>query len=525
MSLFDQKKGGQPEASGRDCLQKSLQDNLLLLKVTLGESTDVIIREIRIGREGIPAGILYTDGLTDTASLQKFLLETLMIELPEIEEREGGSPDECFLSELKERILTVGEVEESGSVSSLLGSLLSGDTLLLVDGYAAGLVIPNRKWAERAVTEPNSQTVVRGPRDSFSENIRVNSALIRRRVKDPNLWNESRKIGTRTETNVELMYIHGLIEERVLDELRKRLDLIEIDGILESGYIEEFIQDTDYTMFPTIYNTERPDAVAANLLEGRIAILVDGSPFVLIVPALFTQFFQSSEDYYQRVLFSSFIRILRYVSFGIAMLLPAFYIAITTFHPNMLPPPLLISLAAQREGVPFPAFIEALIMELAFEILREAGLRMPRNVGSAISIVGAMVIGTAAVEAGIISAAMVIVVSLTAIANFVSPVYDLGFTVRMLRFGFMILAGCFGFYGIMIGLIVTILHLCSLRSFGVPYMSPLSPFNWSGQKDTMIRGPIPRMYRRPRLIGKANPTRQQPAVAEESSPDNSESKR
>ncbi|MET3576145.1 spore germination protein [Bhargavaea ullalensis] len=523
--MTDRKQDASAVDSGRDRLQKSLQENLLLLKVTLGESSDIVCREVAIGREGIPAGILYTDGLTDTASLQDFLLETLMIDLPEIEVREGGQPDAAFLEELKERILTVAEVQESDTVSSLLDSLLSGDTLLLVDGFAAGLVIPNRKWAERQVTEPNSQTVVRGPRDSFTENIRVNTALIRRRLKDPNLWNESRKVGTRSGTEVELMYIHGLVEESVLDELRRRLDLIKIDGILSSGYIEEFIQDTDYTMFPTIYNTERPDAVAANLLEGRIAILVDGTPFVLIVPALFVQFFQSPEDYYQRVLFSSFIRLLRYASFWIAMLLPAFYIAITTFHPNMLPPPLLISLAAQREGVPFPALMEAFIMELAFEILREAGLRMPRNIGSAISIVGAMVIGTAAVEAGIISAAMVIVVSLTAIANFVSPVYDLGFTVRIMRFGFMIIAGCFGFYGIMIGLILMILHMCSLRSFGVPYTSPLAPFNWSDQKDTMIRAPIPRMFRRPKLIGKANPVRQQPAVPGTPDTDNSESKR
>ena len=377
---------------------------------------------------------------------------------------------------------------------------------------------------ERGVTEPNSQTVVRGPRESFSENIRVNTALIRRRVKDPNLWIEPKTIGVRSKTSVELMYIHGVVDDQVLDELRQRLDRIDIDGILDSGHVEELIQDTGFSVFPTILNTERPDVTAAALLEGRVAILVDGSPFVLVVLALFMQFFHSPEDFTQRVGFASFVRLLRYFSAAIALLMPALFIAITTFHPNMLPPPLLISLAAQREGVPFPTFIEAMLMEIAFEILREAGLRMPRSIGSAISIVGAMVIGTAAVEAGFISAAIVIIVSITAIASFVTPVYDMGFAIRLMRFGFMVLAAVFGLFGITIGLIALVLHLCGRRSFGVPYLTPMAPFNWSGQKDAIIRLPIWMMRNRPRLISRQNPVRQQPmADAKPKPPDSGNS--
>jgi len=500
-----------------ETLGQALNDNLDTIRLTLGGSADLITREIRFGKDGsVRAGLLYTDGLTDTPSIQNFIMESLMIDRTAASEAQTGGKE--FFDLLKERVLAVGEVKETSALSPLLTALLSGDTLLLVDGYSRAFVISTRQWVERGVTEPSAQTVVRGPREGFSENIRVNTALVRRKIKDPNLWIESRTVGTRTKTAVELMYIHGIASTAVLDELRSRLDGIEIDGILESGYIEELIQDAPRSPFPTIANTERPDIVAAALLEGRVAIFVDGTPFVLLVPALFTQFFQSPEDYYQRPDIGSFLRGLRFVSSFIALLAPALFIAVTTFHHYMLPHALLISLAAQREGVPFPAFIEALIMELTFEILREAGIRMPRTIGSAISIVGAFVIGTAAVEAGIISAVIVIIVSITAIASFVLPTYDFAVSYRLLRFGFMGLAAVFGLYGIAIGLIALVLHLCSLRSFGVPYMSPIAPFSRTGMKDTFVRLPIWRMFTRPHLISRTNPVRQQDPGDEKTTP-------
>jgi len=495
-------------------LKANLQENIQIIKDSIGKSSDIIIREIRIGEEGtIKAGIIYTDGLTDTTALQNFILETLMLDFKETELQEKLSPEQNLITVLKDFAMTVGEIKELTNFEVLFTGLLSGDTIILIDGYAQGLIISNRYWVERGVTEATAQVVVRGPREGFSENLRVNTALVRRRLKDPNLWMESKVIGKRTKTNVAMMYINGIANDKIVKEVRLRLDKIDIDGILESGNIEELIQDTPYSPFPTIFNTERSDVVAAALLEGRIAILVDGTPFVLIVPALFVQFFQSSEDYYQRADIASLIRLLRFFAFTIALLAPALFIAVTTFNHVMLPPALLISLAAQREGVPFPAFVEAIIMEITFEILREAGLRMPRSIGSAMSIVGAFVIGTAAVEAGMISAAMVIVVSITAIASFVSPTYDLAISARILRFGFMAIAASFGLLGITIGLIALLLHLCSLRSFGVPYMSPLAPFNLSDQKDTFIRFPIWKMFSRPRLINQQNIVRQQDSAA------------
>lgn len=494
----------------KDALKTILQENIQILKDTLGGSTDIVFREIRIGKEGIiKAGLIYTDGLTDTISLQDFIVETLMLDIKVDELEKKVSPGQNLISVLKDFAMTVGEIKEVTTFEVLYTSLLSGDTILLVDGYAQGLIISNKQWAERGVTEPSAQTVVRGPREGFSENLRINTALVRRKLKDPNLWVESKVVGTRTKTDVAMMYINGVVNDKIVKEVHLRLDQIDIDGILESGNIEELIEDSPFSPFPTVFNTERPDVVAAALLEGRIAILVDGTPFVLIVPALFVQFFQSAEDYYQRADIASFIRLLRFVSFGIALLAPALFIAITTFHQAMLPPALLISLTAQREDVPFPAFFEAILMEFTFEILREAGVRMPRSIGSAMSIVGAFVIGTAAVEAGVISAAMVIIVSITAIASFVSPTYDIAIAVRLLRFGFMGIAAMFGLFGITVGLIALILHLCSIRSFGVPYMSPKAPFNISDQKDTFIRLPKWKMITRPRLINQQNIVRQQ----------------
>lgn len=497
------------DSNKKKALKTNLDENIQQIKQTLGNSGDIITREISIRKEEkIKVGIFYTDGLVDAKSIQDFIIEPLMSDSREIELEQKISSGQDVLHLIKEFVLPVGDIQDVVDFETLFTSLLSGNTIVLLDGYVQGLVIGMREWENRGVTEPSDQTVIRGPREGFSEALRTNTALIRRKIKDPHLWLESKKIGRVTKTDVAIMYIKGIVNDKVVEEVCTRLDRIDIDAILESGYIEELIQEETYTPFPTIYNTERPDVVAAALLEGRVAILVDGTPFVLLVPVVFGQFFQSAEDYYQRADFGTLIRLLRYVSFLIALLSPSLYIAITTFHQEMLPTPLLISLAAQREGVPFPAFIEALMMELTFEILREAGVRMPRPAGQAISIVGALVVGQAAVEAGIVSAVMVIVVAITAISSFVFPAFNMAISVRILRFILMGLAASFGLFGITVGLLVIILHLCSLRSFGVPYMSPFGPFILSDQKDTIFRLPQWGLFSRPRLISQKNVIRE-----------------
>ncbi|NHC41804.1 spore germination protein [Bacillus sp. MM2020_1] len=493
------------DAISNELLSGIFSEDLQRITKTFEKSSDVGVREFTIGNEEkTKAAIVYTDGLADTTSIQTFILDSLMIEPKQLENHKETLPGRKIFGWVKNSILTVGAIQEIRDFESLYINVLSGNTVIVIEGYKEALVASTAGWAERAVSEPASETVVRGPRESFTENIRTNTALIRRKIKDSNLLCEQKQIGRITKTTIAVMYINRIVNEKVVEEVHTRLDRIDIDGILESGYIEELIQDETFSPFPTIYNTERPDVIAAGLLEGRVAILVDGTPFVLIVPSLFIENFQVPEDYYQRADISSFLRMLRIVCFFISLLGPSFYIAATTYHQEMLPTPLLVSLAAQREGVPFPAFVEAIIMEITFEILREAGIRMPRAVGQTVSIVGALVLGQAAVEAGIVSPSMVIVVSITAISNFVFPAYNMAISIRLLRFGMMMFAASFGLYGITVGILALLLHLNSLRSFGVPYMAPFSPFIKDDIKDTIFRLPIKYLVTRPRLISQNN---------------------
>lgn len=471
------------------------------IKSTMGNSSDIVTRSFKTGKDGsIEMGIAYTDGLADKTFVQDFIIEPLMTDLRIAQLDIAVTRNANLFEVIRDFNLIGGDMKEITDLKTLYTHLLSGDTIVLVGGYSKGFAVSSRGWEGRGVQEPSSQTVVRGPKDGFSETLRTNTSLIRRRIKNTDLWIETLPVGERTQTDVAILYIKDIANEKIVDEIRNRIKKIKTDAILESGYIEEMIQDETYTIFPTIHNSERPDAASAALLEGRIVIIVDGTPFVLIAPAVFVQFFQSSEDYYQRADISTLLRLLRFFCLFLALITPSAYVAVTTFHQEMLPTRLLINLAAQREGVPFPAVIEALMMEITFEILREAGVRMPRAVGSAISIVGALVLGQAAVEAGIVSAAMVIIVSLTAISSFVCPSFNMAIAIRMLRFVFMFLAATFGLFGIIIGLIIMVAHLASLRSFGVPYLSPMAPFIAADQKDVFVRVPHWRMFTRPRLI-------------------------
>ncbi|HWO77566.1 MAG TPA: spore germination protein [Bacillus sp. (in: firmicutes)] len=488
-----------------ESIDDSLTVNLDYIRKRTGNSPDVVIRQFKIGKDlEVPIAIVYLEGLSDHTTINDFLIESIM--------QSKTLQNELTLQDafdiMKEQVIALGTVKEVLDWDNLFSTLMTGQAIILMDGKSSALSASTKGGEKRSIEEPSSQVTIRGPRDGFTESIQVNIALVRKRIHNPDLWVETMNIGKITKTTVSIMYINGIAKKKIVEEVRTRLNRINIDSILESGYIEQLIEDQTFTTFPTTYHTERPDTVAGNLLEGRIAIFVDGTPFVLIVPALFIQFFQSVEDYYGRFDISTFLRFLRILMFFISVIAPAVYIAATTFHQEMIPTPLLIAIAAQREAVPFPAFVEALIMEIAFEILREAGIRMPRAVGSAISVVGALVVGQAAVEAGIVSAAMVIIVAITAIANFATPSIAMAISARLIRFLFMVAAATFGFYGIILGIIIQVVHLCSLRSFGVPYMAPLAPMILSDNDDTIVRVPWWAFRTRPKLLTGENQIRE-----------------
>jgi spore germination protein KA len=486
----------QPNNNSVDQLQASLSVNLTTIKQKTGNSSDVVIRHLKMGMNAeIKAAIVYIEGIVDNQSIQEFLLESIMKD-----DSKEKLNQQNALDLISENMITIGNVSSVDNWNDLFLSLMAGDTIVLVDGTDQALSVSTKGGEKRSISESSTQMVVRGPKGAFTESIGTNTAMVRRIIKTPDLWTETLKVGRATKTDVAIMYIHGIANDKVVEEVRQRLHKIDIDSILESGYIEQLIEDQTMTPFPTIYNTERPDVVAGNLLEGRIAIFVDGTPFVLLAPAVFMQFFQSAEDYYARFDIATSIRLLRVFMFLISIIAPATYVAVTTFHQEMVPTTLIVAIAAQREAVPFPAFVEALVMELTFEILREAGIRLPKAIGSAVSIVGALVIGQAAVQASIVSPAMVIIVSITAIASFATPSFDMAISARLIRFLFMLGAASFGFYGIILVLLMMVVHLCSLRSFGVPYMAPFAPFIPVNMGDTVVRLPWWTLRQRPRLV-------------------------
>ena len=494
-------EGSQDDASKDNQVQQistDLQSNLDLFHARLGDSPDIVIRKLGDAAEGMNRSrqfaLMYVDGLVDCASINEMIAEITKQTEREMFKLQSS---QSFYQFLKNHALAAGGVTESDKVDKVLLSIFNGNVVVLVDGCGKTLVVDMAGGNLRSVEEPSSQTVIRGPKDGFTESLRTNTSLIRRKVKSPDLRIDAKVIGSQTQTNVAVVYLKGVAKEEIVQEIHRRLDTIQIDGILEGSYIEEFIQDAKMTVFPTMINTERPDAASAAILEGQVVIIVDGTPFVLIMPVTFFKFFQSSEDYYQRYDISTFLRMIRYISFLVSMLLPSLYIAITTFHQEMLPTTLLIGLAAQRDGVPFPALLEALLMEITFEVLREAGVRMPRVIGPAISIVGALVLGQAAVQAGLVSGAMVIVVSFTAIANFVIPAINMAIAARLTRFFLMILGATLGLFGIISGLMFLLIHMASLRSFGVPYLVPVAPMVVRNLKDIFVRAPWWKMNTRP----------------------------
>lgn len=471
-----------------------IERNLNKVRNEFGHSPDVIIRRLEVCPSiCVQIAVVYIEGLTDLRALSENLISQLT---------ETGSPNENIKRSMDHDIsqedmlqkvwttiqnkITVGAVNQAHDFSLVTSSLLAGNSVLFAEGVPQALICSTKGGKSRQISEASTQVVIRGPKDSFTESIETNFSLVRRRVRNKLLRLESIQIGSVSDTSVVMMYLQDSASVETVDRVRQKLSNIQMEAVLESGYIEKILQDPTYSPFPTVYNTERPDVVAGNLLEGRIAIFVDGTPFSLIVPTVFTQFFTTPEDYYQRYDIGLFLRWLRYLAFIISLLGPSFYVALITFHQEMIPTPLLISLAGSRENVPFPAFIEALLMEFSFEILREAGIRLPRTVGQAVSIIGAIVLGEAAVQAGIVSQFMIIVVSITGVASFSAPSYNIAIAARLLRFSFVILAGTFGFFGIVIGMITLVGHMNSLRSIGTPYMAPLSPFKPHDQRDALL---------------------------------------
>jgi spore germination protein KA len=493
-------------------LSVNIQENIEQLRALLNACSDVVIREFTFGRQQeTRCVLLYFDGLVDRTEIEENLLKPMLLEINMLEKESHPLEQKALLQQIQEHILSLAEVKPVSTLEEICHHICSGDTVLLVDGNQKGLAAGTRSWHTRAIQTPENESTIQGPKEGFNETLRLNTALLRRRLKSTQLKIESLLIGRISQTDTAVCYLEDIAPAGLVDEVKDRLSGIDIDGVLDTGYLEEFLENTKWTIFSQVEYTEKPDRVCGHLLEGRVCIMVDGSPMALIVPTSFPQFLITGEDYYQRFVPASLFRIMRFIAFFIALLLPSLYVAIISYHQEVVPSSLYLTIASSREGVPFPAFVEALIMESVFELLREAGLRLPRAIGPAVSIVGALIIGDAAVKAGLVSTPMVVVVAFTGIASFISPAYNAGTIIRIARFGILFASGLLGFFGILISLLMMLIRMASLSSLGQPYLSPVAPFDRAQISDILLRRPWTMNTNRPYMDRMQNRSRQKKA--------------
>ena len=484
MMLSDSKPGqGKPFAT-------SLEENLSALDAAFEGSRDVVKKQYLIDRH--PAAMVGIDNLYSKEQLSRSILGQLI--------RAQDTPEnpEVCLDYLRSQVAEPLDVVEVTEWDTALFLLMSGFVLLFLDGSLRVLAFGIQDFKIRGISEPDNEVMERGSREGFGEVMRINLSLVRRRLKTPDLKFETMRVGGESNTEIALCYLKSRVCPSVLDCLKKKLRAIQMDVVLESGYLQPFLEERPNSLVSTVGVTERPDTLCAKLSEGRIGILVDGTPFSLVVPSLFLENFQSMDDYCNRPYFATFIRFLKFLSFLIAVLLPGVYVALGQFNPEAFPSAILYRIADAQYTTPFSLMVEALVIHVIFEILREAGLRLPRPVGHAISIVGALVIGESAVSAGLIGSPMVMVVAITTVSSFVIPsLYNL---VSLLRFLFILAGGLSGIYGVMVLSAMFLVGLCSLDSFGIPYTSPIAPMDRSAMRDTFFRASWRRLSRRTALV-------------------------
>lgn len=465
----------QPEVNNVEIFS-NIYENLDFIKSTYNTliNSDIKIREFAMYayNQQYKCFIVYIDGLVDSVSINDFVLKPLMA-------RKRANDQSSNTNNLTEYIdnslLPQINVKKISNFKDAISGINSGDCLLFIDTLNLAFNIDVKSYKQRSIETPQNESVIRGPQEGFVENIRTNTSLLRRAINNENFIIENIPVGKISQTKCGVCYMQNIANSDLVAEVKYRLNNLSVDSILSTGQLEQLIEENDGFGIPQVITTERPDKCAKYLLQGRVVVLVNGNPYALIMPATIEDFLFSPEDTNLRPLFANFLRTIRVVAAIITLLLPGIYIAITSFHQEILPTELLFSILAARENVPFPIIFELLLMEFSFELIRESGLRVPSLIGSTIGIVGALILGDAAVNAGIVSPILIIIVAITGIASFAIPDFAFGFHIRIFRFYFIALGFISGFLGIGVGLFTYITALCSLKSFGVPYTTPLSP--------------------------------------------------
>lgn len=478
-------------------ISKKLSENMDYMKkvYTIPTNGDIILREFDIIIKGkaIPAFIIFFDGMTDRKVINDNILQPLMF----LAEPDLKGDEKSISDYIMTHILPHNQVKEVKDFKKVIDEVNFGGCGIFVDGIDSAFAADVKGWEHRGVERPNTELIIRGPQEGFTELLRVNTALVRKRMKDEDLIVENIEIGKRSKTPCSVLYVKDIANDSLVKEVKRRMKSIKVDYLSDSGELEQFIEDSSYIPAPQIIATERPDRVASMLGDGKVAIIVNGSPFALVLPTTMHELTHSSEDAFLRFPYANLLRFVRIIAILMSLLLPGLYIAITTFHQEMIPTDLLIALEAAREKVPFPSVVEILMMEFAFELIREAGIRIPGPIGPTLGIIGALILGQAAVAANIVSPILIIIVAVTGIGSFAVPSFSLSFAFRVLRFGYILLGAMAGFLGITAGLFFHGIWIVKAKSFGVPFMAPFGPKTVGGFIDVITRGPIWAQERRP----------------------------
>ncbi len=468
-------------------LSASLDENISRLKTAFKDCDDVVMRSIHFGKDNELIGFI---SFIDNIISRPVIEDPVLISIMSRTEMDGRG---SVVQKLLDDVIAVGECKTVEQLKEVFDAILIGDTVFLVEGEAKAIVISTKGWPNRGINKAETEVVVQGPKDAFNEVGSINTVLVRRRIRDTRLKVRRLTAGRASNSTIAVMYMEGVARKQVVDDVLKRIRDIKTDIIPDSGYFVELTEKSNLTPFPTMQLTERPDKTASAINEGRVAVIVDNTPFAILVPATLNVFFQSAEDYYDRWEIMSFLRLLRYVAAVIAVCLPGLYVALTVYHPSVIPTALALKIAATRGNVPFPTIVEVLLMEVAFELLREAGVRLPSPVSSTIGIVGGIVIGQSAVEAGLVGPAVVIVSALAGICSFVVPSPAFVSAMRIVKYFVLVLSSLLGLFGFWIAVILIIVHLAGLKTFGIPYLFPFCSGyvnGWGDLKDSIIRLPF-----------------------------------
>jgi len=491
------KKEKKDSKNQRGDISKKISENLDYIKKVYSIPTngDIILREfdITVKDSTVSAFAIFIDGLTDRMVINHAILQPLMM-LSNLDIK--GNPNE--LGEyIKKHLLPQGQLKISNTFEKVISEVNFGGCAVFIDGLDVAFTADVKGWEHRGVERPNTELVIRGPQEGFTEVLRVNTALVRKILKDEDLIVEDIEIGKRSKTPCSMLYIRDIANEKLVNEVRRRLKSIKIDYLQDSGELEQLIEDSTILHTPQMIDTERPDRVASMLAEGKVAVIVSGSPFALVMPTTANELFRSAEDSYVRFPYANFFKIIRIIGLFLTLLLPGFYIATINYHAEMLPTDLLLAIEASRERVPFPSIVEMLILEVSFELIREAGVRIPGPIGPTLGIIGALILGQAAVAANIVSPILIIIVAVTGIGSFSVPSFSLAFSLRILRFAYILLGTMGGFLGLTTGLFVHLITLVNAKSFGVPFMVPMGPKTSDSYIHEITRAPVWKQEKRP----------------------------